>query len=164
MPDELRELDAAVRELYDAFAARHRRQQLDCCGHCVSPEQAHALNNAPLGDLSADLIRVFVLNAVSETWGSPDDLWYYLPRVLDLVARGELSRYDIGGLFVAVSIVWREWPQDQTDALTGYLGALRKAIISGYWPPGKPGVHGVLELRDVRAAASDLGLSMESLA
>ena len=156
MPDELRELDAAVRQLYDAFAARQRRGQLDFCAHCVSPQEAEALIESPLGDLSADLLRVFVLNAISETWGTPDDLWYYLPRVLEFVAIGEFSRYDISGLFIAVSLRWRNWPLDQQDALTGYLTALWKAIIAGYRLPGK------LDVVDVLEAVSDLGISMDS--
>jgi hypothetical protein len=155
MPEEFGGLDAAVRRLYEAFAARPR-DVLDFCAHCVSPHDAQSLVKTPLRDLDADLLRDFVFNAVSWTWGEPDDLWYYLPRVLEFVATGEFGRSDIKGMFSALSTRWRDWPQDQQDALTDYLAALWRASITGYWHPGK------LDVVDVLKAAGDLGVPLNS--
>src|SRR5258708_284980 len=158
MPGQFSELDVAVRQLYDTFAARHRRAelQIDFCAHCVSPQEADALVSTAVRDLEPALLRVFVANGVSWTWGTPDDLWYYLPRVLELVAVGEFGRYDMGGLFIAMSAGWDDWPQDQRDAVTAYLTALWRATIGGYRPPGKRDVLDLLE------AAGDLEVPLDS--
>src|SRR5215469_2345641 len=124
MAEEFPDVDSAIRRLYAAFAARPRSPRLDFCDHCVSAEDAEALVSLPLRDLGADLLRDFVFNAISWTWGEPDDVWYYLPRVLEFVVSGELGRYDVSGLFTAISTRWRDWPSDQQDALARYLTAL----------------------------------------
>jgi hypothetical protein len=155
MPDELQDLAAAVRELYHAFRNVARRAQLDFCDHCVSPEDAEALVRTPLHDISAGLLQAFVLNAVSETWGTGDDLCYYLPRILELLANGDLDSYDISGLFIAMGIRRPDWPHDQQDAVSRYLNALWRATAAGYWHPFTLNVLQVLE------AAADLGFPVE---
>lgn len=82
-------------------------------------------------------------------------MWYYLPRVLEFVAIGEFGRYEVSGLFSAISIRWRDWPQDQQDALAGYLAARWSATIAGYWYPGR------LDVLDVLEAAGDLGIPLD---
>ena len=55
-----------------------------------------------------------------------------------------------------MSVQWREWPQDQQDALIRYLAALWRATIAGYWLPGK------LDILDVLEAVGDLGVPVDS--
>jgi len=146
-------LNEAVRALYDAFAGRSRRAEIefDACDHCVSPEEARALARTPLHDIGAEVLSAFILNASSETWGTPDDLWYYLPRILELVATGEFS-YSLWSLFSVMGPRWRDWPQEQQDAVGRYMSALWQATLAGYWHPVK------LSVREVLEAAGDLGL------
>ena len=154
MRGQLNGLSEAVRALYDAFANCSRRAEIefDACDHCVSPEEARALARTPLHDIDAQVLSAFILNASSETWGTPDDLWYYLPRILDLVATGEFNRNDLWSLFTVMGLQWRDWPQDQQDAVGRYMSALWQATLAGYWHPVKLSVLEVLE------AAGDLGL------
>lgn len=149
MPEASREIDAAVQLLYDAFASQPRRAHLDFCDHCVSPQEADALVRTPIRDISADLLQVFVLNAMSETWGSWEDLQCYLPRILELVASGDLGRYDVSGLFSGMGIRWREWPEAQQHALTAYLTALWRLILAEHSRPGSFDVPDVLEAAQV---------------
>lgn len=156
MPDVSRELRAAVHRLYKVFASQPRRAKIEFCDHCVSPQEAEALVTTPLQEVGADLLRVFVLNAMSETWGDWEDLRFYLPRVLELVAMGKLDRYDIMGLFSGMGLRWHDWPQDQHDALASYLAALWRATLTGYWLPSN------LDVLDVLEAAGDLGVPIDS--
>jgi len=158
MRDQLDGLNEAVRALYDAFASRSRRAEIefDACDHCVSPEEARALARTPLRDIDAGVLSTFILNASSETWGTADDLWYYLPRILELVATGEFNSYDLWSLFSVMGLRWRDWPQDQQDAVGRYVNALWQATLAGYWHPVKLSVVEVLQ------AAADLGLPADS--
>lgn len=158
MGDQLDDLDKAVRALYAAFASRSRRAEIefDVCEHCVSPAEARALARDPLHDIDAKVLSTFILNASSETWGTPEDLWYYLPRILELVATGEYNRGDLWSLFVVMGLRWRDWPPQQQDAVCSYLSALWRATLAGYWHPVRLSVVEVLE------AAGDLGLPAAS--
>ena len=158
MPDQLNGLNEAVRALYDAFASRSRRAEIefDACDHCVSPQEARALARTPLRDLDAELLSTFILNATSETWGTADDLWFYLPRILELVATGGFNSYNLWSLFFVMGLQWRDWPQEQQDAVSRYMSALWQATIAGYWHPGNLSVLEVLE------AAGDLGVRVDS--
>src|SRR5262249_17817733 len=118
-------LDEAVHALYGAFATRSRRAEIefDACDHCVSPKEAKALARTPLREISARLLSTFILNAIAETWGTADDLWYYLPRIMEFVANGGMTSYDILGLFGVMGRRWRDWPREQRDAVSRYMGA-----------------------------------------
>jgi hypothetical protein len=155
MSDERDGVNEAVKALYDAFATRSRRAEIefDACDHCVSPQEAGALARTPLDQISADLLSTFILNASSWTWGTPDDLWFYLPRILELVANGGLDSYGLWSLFPVMGLYWRDWPQAQQDAVSGFLSALWHATVTGYWHPGR------LSVLDVLEAAGSLGLS-----
>ncbi len=41
------QLDAAIGQVYDVFASRPRRAQIEFCEHCVSPQEAEALAKTP---------------------------------------------------------------------------------------------------------------------
>lgn len=158
MPGQPSEVDAAIQQLYDTFADCRPRAELrnDFCAHCVSQDEADALAGTPMRDLEPAVLRAFVPEAISWTWGSPDDLWCYLPRILELVAVGEFGRYDISGLFTAMSAGWGDRRHDQQDAVTGYLKALWRATISGNWLLCK------LDVLDLLQAAEDLGITVDS--
>jgi hypothetical protein len=122
----------------------------------VSPQDAEALVRTPVQDVSAELLQTFIFNALAETWGTSHDLWFYLPRILELLADGDIGRRDIGNLFTIMGAHWHDWPQDQRDAVTRYLGALRQATSTEYWQPGNR------EAVDALEAAAELGIPIES--
>jgi len=152
--EEPSELIEAVARLYQVFARLPRRAgiEFDASDQDASPQERRELARTPLRDLQAGLLSTFVLNATSWTWGTPDDVWYYLPRILELVAAGELAPGDLWGLFRAMGQYWRNWPHDQQEALLRYMMALWRATLSGYWHPA------AFTATDVLAAASNLGL------
>ena len=159
MRDQLNGLSEAVRALYDAFANCSRRAEIefDACDHCVSPEEARALARTPLHYIDAQVLSAFILNASSETWGTAGHrARYYLPRISELVATGEFNRNDLWSLFSVMGPQWRDWPQEQQDAVGRYMSALWQATLAGYWHPVKLSVLEVLE------AAGDLGLPADT--
>jgi len=152
--EEPGELTEAVARLYQVFASRPRRTgiEFDASDQDASPQERRELARTPLHDLKAGLLSTFILNATSWTWGTPDDVWYYLPRILELVAAGELAPTDLWSLFRVTGHYWRSWPRDQQEALVRYMMALWRATLSGYWHPA------AFTATDVLAAASNLGL------
>jgi hypothetical protein len=155
MPQKLTELDAAVQRLYDAFSAVQPREEIRTgfCHHCVSTQDSEMLAATPLRDIGPGLLRHFMWNALACTWGTPDDLEHYLPRILELVANGEYDTIDTGSSFRRLP--WREWPRREQAALSGYLTAPWRATITTNRPPGAVDALHVLEV------TADLGMSVE---
>ncbi|MCR3746869.1 hypothetical protein [Lentzea californiensis] len=77
-----------IERLYDVFAAP-RPRVVDYCDHCVKPEDVAPFTTVPLRDLTADQVETYWLR--SGTIGDEDFARYLLPRVLDLIAAGELD-------------------------------------------------------------------------
>jgi hypothetical protein len=155
MPEKLQELDTAVERLYDAFSAVQPRDDLrtDLCDHCVSAQEAEMLTATPLRDINAGLLRHFMSHALAFTWGTPDDLQHFLPRILELVAAGEYNSIDTTSLFS--SLPWHEWPPAHQAALAWYMTALWRATITTTWQPL------TLDALDVLEAAADLGMPVQ---
>ena len=85
-------LDAAVEHAYATFAGyKPGREQVSVCrcGQCIQPESEFVLLNAPLRDIDhyplADY--TYAANREGEPGFDPNELRYFLPRMLDLVAQ-----------------------------------------------------------------------------
>ncbi len=128
MPDN--ELTAAVAGLYRAFAAVPKPVRLDYCDHCFLAEEERALlAPVPLTELSGAVLQPYVANVIL-TVGGPDDFRYFLPRLLELVARGEFDWPDLEMVFGRLRFAeWTTWPAGERDAVRAYLRALWHATL-----------------------------------
>jgi hypothetical protein len=77
-----------IERLYEVFAAP-RPRVVDHCDHCVSPEDVAPFTTVPLRELTSGQVEKYWLK--SGTIGDENFVRYLLPRVLDLIAAGELE-------------------------------------------------------------------------
>jgi hypothetical protein len=119
------ELTAAVAGLYRAFAAVPKPVRLDYCDHCFLAEEEQALLAAvPLTELSGEALQPYAANVIF-TVGGPDDYRYFLPRLLELVARGEFDWPDLEMVIGRLRFAqWDTWQAGEQDAIREYLRAL----------------------------------------
>ncbi|SBT37460.1 hypothetical protein [Micromonospora auratinigra] len=145
-------LDTAVTRLYAAFADRPRPVTMAYCDHCVSAEEVAALLRVPPRALTADQLRRYATKCVS-TWGDVDDLRRLLPRLLELLATGELDDPVLPeSLLGTVGPHLAAWPAGQRQAVEAYLRAWWAATLSAY--PGR------WEATTVLAAVGAAGLDV----
>ncbi|MEU8079127.1 hypothetical protein AB0B31_27240 [Catellatospora citrea] len=124
------DLQAAVTELYGAFARHPRAERIGYCGHCVADAEALVLQQVPLRRLTAGDLERFTFKLLS-TWGDEADLRHFLPRVLELFATGE--QRDNSLLTKTLSNVryyGAAWAPDELAAVEGYLLALMRQILT----------------------------------
>jgi len=116
------DIEAAVEEMYAAFA-RPRPRAIDACTVCCFTEkELRTLVETPLRELTAEQLWEYAFSALL-TAGDENDLRYFWPRIVELSARGELG--------VDLEIVfekprrgeWRTWPQREQDAIERFARA-----------------------------------------
>ncbi|SPL88275.1 unnamed protein product [[Actinomadura] parvosata subsp. kistnae] len=114
-------LTTALKRLREVFARYPRRAVLDGCPHCR-------------GSVRPDEHDLFALTiSLGNTVGSVEDVKSLLPLLLErLVTGDELDAGIVLGKPAAHG--WRSWPQDEQDAVEGYLMAVWRSLLSGYPP------------------------------
>lgn len=124
------DLQAAVEQLYAAFARHPRAERIGYCGHCVSDEEALVLQRTPLYRLTADELERFTFKLLS-TWGDEADLRHFLPRILELFASGEQrDGHLLTKTLSNVRYHGAAWGADELAAVEAYLSALMRQIIT----------------------------------
>lgn len=123
-------LEVEVERLYALFRRYRRPLHVDGCEHCVSEADHSRLFRAPLAELQPEDLRRYAFKAMS-TWGGAEDFKHYLPRILELVATGELGvdpPIAVGKLSTAK---WETWPADEKDAV--------RAVLRSWWCEARVG-------------------------
>ncbi|MFD0683608.1 hypothetical protein [Actinomadura fibrosa] len=118
-------------DLYAAFADVTRPSSLDGCPCCVAPGEDRPLLDRPLRDLTPDDLGRYAAKALN-TWGGPDDLRYFAPRLLELAAADDLDAEPI--CLKLAQAGWRDWPQ--RDAVTAFLDAFWSRTLARF--PSRP--------------------------
>ena len=110
-------LQDAIAQLREVFARYPVRAVLEGCPHCR-------------GDVSADHPDLFALSLrLGNTVGTHDDLKSFLPTLFaELVTSGELDETVVVGRLDG----WREWPEDEREAVAGFLLASWSALLARY--------------------------------
>ena len=80
-----------IENLYQAYAHYRLIPDVAYCDHCITPDRVAALHAAPLRQAPAE--HVAKLMTKHSTWGDDEFRYYrhFLPRILELVAAGELN-------------------------------------------------------------------------
>lgn len=129
-------LDDATDELYRVFARYPRPAKIDYCAHCVREEDLAALSGLPLRTLGADDVGLYVTKVFS-TVGSDADFRHFLPRLLELLARGELDGWT--GELLITKVCTHSW---ELERVQDYLMALWTSLLQCH--PAVPKPHGFL--------------------
>jgi len=120
-------VDAAIEDLYTAFASEAKPRKITACPCCVSSDDVCTLLNTPLRSLGCEQLSGYA-SAVLLTSGSEDDLRYFFPRMLDLAIRDRYSWPDreivLGKLRLGN---WKLWSRRQQAAI---IRAVRAAFES----------------------------------
>ena len=131
-------LEQAIATLYETFA-NYRASAVQGCPCCVSPEERARLTSKRLRDLEEDDLGSYVFSALN-TWGTLTDFKHFLPRILELKARGSLwvDLQIIYGKFVQEG----PWLPAERAALEAFTGALLASAIAEH---GRERVRDIVE-------------------
>ncbi len=122
MPDAELGVRAALETLYVAFADAPRPRRLRGCPCCVSEAEACALLARPLRALLGDDLDRYAWKAVT-TMGSADDLAYFVPRLLELLALDRLGA-DPEPVLAKLAYGYDEWSEPRRHAVDGLFEAV----------------------------------------
>jgi len=127
------DLRTAVENVYTVFARHRLNDSIEYCSHCVGADDARALHDVPLRDLTADHLRRFAWMAMS-TWGEEGDFLHFLPRILELFALREFhDGWLLGKVVGTVTLYGRRWTADEQEAIERYRLALWRDFLAT-WP------------------------------
>jgi hypothetical protein len=86
-------LEAAVDELYCAFARPKPPKAIDHCSHCISAARVkQLLAPVPLREVPVEAFLSYTMSA-ADTVGGASDFRYFLPRILDIALTGGFGGY-----------------------------------------------------------------------
>ncbi|MFM2421527.1 MAG: hypothetical protein RL291_57 [Pseudomonadota bacterium] len=150
MTDHDHDFARAVERLYATFAGYRLEQPIPGCACCVFPEDQAPLVSAPLRAMSSDALEKFARKSIS-TWGGVEDYKHFLPRLLELEARGPAdATTSVAAKLIYAS--WRTWPAAEQGAIAAYYQSLAASLLS-QTAPERP-------LSDVLEDAVTLGIDM----
>lgn len=134
------ELDAAVEGAYRAFPDRERdrpRFPLDVCLSCCTPEETEKeLREWPRKRLTARHLYEYNCTAKSEVQDARE-VGYFLPRMLDLLARGEEIHHSLEISLDRVGLCPPgSWTDAQQQALDRFASAYFDAVLR-HGPPAE---------------------------
>lgn len=141
----------AIAHLYAVFS-NYRAGAVSGCACCVSPEQQRRLTSKRLCDLTEDDLGSFALKAL-QTWGTLDDFKHFLPRILELKARGQLwtDLQVVYGKFTEEG----PWPTDEREALERFTSAWLLDVMGG--------ARHVVRARDIIESAGLADMNVHNL-
>lgn len=140
-----------LEELYAAFARVPRPAAVEGCPCCVGADEGARLLARPPRSLSAGELSRFAAKALS-TWGGPEDVRYFAPRLLELAAEDAFVWPDVEIVFGTLAKAgWREWPE--AEAVAEFLAGFWTRTLARF--PSRPGAGEAL--RALAAAGVDLG-------
>lgn len=112
---------AAIEELYTAFA-RPTPREVDGCPCCTTEAELRGLVETPLRELAEEQLGNYSFSALL-TVGSPDDLRYFWPRMVELSTRGEMWP-DVEIVIAKPALAeWRSWPSAEQEAIERFARA-----------------------------------------
>ncbi|MGI5205910.1 hypothetical protein ACQEU6_30585 [Spirillospora sp. CA-108201] len=129
-----------IEELYAAFAHVPHPAAPAGCPCRVGPEEGRALLRHRPRDLGAEELSRYAAKALN-TWGGPEELRYFAPRLLELAAADAFAWPDpeiVFGKFARAG--WRTW--GQRDALAAFFDAFWTRTLERF--PSRPSVDTAL--------------------
>lgn len=110
-PSTVPDLRALLDGLPAAFSTAARPTGIDACPCCTSPAELDALLRTPREQLGPEELGHYAASALN-TVGSPADLRYFTPRILQLVLTSELTWPDLELVGIKLAQAgWQDWPE-----------------------------------------------------
>ncbi|GAB2948334.1 hypothetical protein GCM10027280_41330 [Micromonospora polyrhachis] len=131
-------VEAAVEALYEVFARYPLIESVAYCDHCVGPEQVVDLHRTPLRHLTDEQLGPLLSKSMT-TWGDQRYLNHFLPRLLELVASGEMNQWSYPSFLPhRIGGPWRSGADDERRAIGDFAAAWWKQTTSTYPGPCEP--------------------------
>lgn len=102
-------------ELYRCFATAELSEPLNACMHCFTPSDLQYLRETPRSSLSHGDLSLISSKLVS-TLGTPKDIAYFVPRIVEAIAEGALIDVEPFGERLA-QMPPEEWTKTRRRAL-----------------------------------------------
>ena len=112
-----------IKALYGVFSRYPRPAHLEGCPCCTDTETSRLLTSRPLHTLTASELSHYAFKSLS-TWGTLNDFRYFLPRIFELTALGQLdcdTEVILGKLGYAD---WTDWPADEQKSVWEFVASL----------------------------------------
>jgi hypothetical protein len=125
------EMTAAIQGLYATFSRYPRPAKIEYCPcGCTKPSEVLSLLAVPLDELRFEDLGNYSTSAMT-TQGSVEDFKYFLPRLLDGIAREQYG-FNPEMLFGKLSYAkWRSWNEKEINAVRTFLISMwRVGILS----------------------------------
>ena len=114
-------LQAAIENVYDAFKDISKPQFVDGCPCCIDKKGVSILLTKPLRELSPDDLTHYAAS-VFLTVGSVEDFFYFLPRILEILALNSDWWPDPEVVTRALhSSGFHTWPLNKSQAVANYF-------------------------------------------
>jgi hypothetical protein len=118
----MRDLKAAIENLYDTFSPYTTLGMQHCDCGCISEADVQKLFSKPLKELTVDDL-VFYLGKAMTTWGEVQHYKHFLPRICELYtyqrSSGVIEFYDIENKLDYAQ--WKEWPVIEIAAVMDFV-------------------------------------------
>lgn len=125
-----KELLVAIDRLYSAFAGAALSTPLTACPHCFTGADIEYLVTMPVRSLSHGDLAVIATKLIS-TLGEPEDVAYFVPRIVEAIAEG--ATFDIDAFAERLAqMPDAMWTVERIDALKGVF-TLLFAATDGTW-------------------------------
>jgi hypothetical protein len=123
-------LTAAVETLYVVFGRYPLPDHVDFCGHCIAEQEVADLHRTPLRQVSVEQMGLLLWNTAS-TWGDQEYFNHFLPRLLELVAAGQMndSSYPVT-LPGRLAEPWQRGNDEERAAVDGFARAWWQQTMS----------------------------------
>lgn len=122
-------IDAAVENLYRAFATIPAPLEIDGCAHCIDDKNIDVLLRTNLRELAPEDLSSYASSAFL-TVGDVQDYLYFLPRILEISIKDSSWWPDIevtGRALNETNV--KNWPADQEQALSDFFGSVIASFV-----------------------------------
>jgi len=126
------DIAVAIQGLYATFARYPRPAKIEYCPcGCTKPSEMLPLLALPLDELRFEDLANYSTSAMT-TQGSVEDFKYFLPRLLDGIAR---ERYGFNPEMLLGKLKyakWHNWDEEELNAVRGFLIAMWNVGITNF--------------------------------
>lgn len=124
-------IDRAISKLYDAFSSVPKPRMIDGCPCCVEEKELEVLLSTPRRKITPNEMAPYA-SSVMLTAGAPEDLRYFLPRILEIHHQDPYWFPDIEIVFRALALAdWHSWPKPEQDAIRHLVDTVFDEYVTG---------------------------------
>lgn len=124
--------NSPIAVLYNVFA-KYPAGRVFGCDHCYTEQELAYYSATPLLDIPVEHIEL-MLREVHDHWGNSEAYRHFLPRMLEVFGPPHyfLDMYPRHVFNTLLGNGFKQWPQQERDAVLGYLQAIEDRLMLVY--------------------------------